>query len=544
MTRNLLGAALRIALLGSLPLLVGASPAPDSAAVQNPASGPAGTCAAIVGANFGDGVGITSATPIPAAAPGTVSNRFGGVEKSGFPAYCKVEGMINRRIGAGGKPYGIGFELNLPDAWNGRFLLQGGGGSNGVVRPAFGTDAAGDVPALARGFAVLSHDGGHEAPAFNSEFRADQRAALDFAESAVPTATIVGKRITEAHYGRPIGHSYMAGCSTGGRESMQAFQRFPEMFDGIVAGAPAMATGYSNLGMAYAKVQYNQAAPRDDAGLPMPDKTFSAADRKTILSGLLQQCDALDGLADGMIMNVAQCHFRPAKLQCSGAKKDGCLSPAQVGALDRAFAGPMDATGHPVYSSVPFDTGIVDTSGPISGYITNGLPDIFGPPSRDLTMDVDARARALRADGMQRLIDTDAWTNGSTFLGHGGKILFYHGVSDPWFSANFTWDYWQRARDANGAQAWDNASRFYMIPGMSHCRGGNAYDDFDLLGQVVDWVEKGKLPDPVAHRSSDPGDQRPLCPHPAYPRYIGGDPRKASSFTCTAPQAAASGSAS
>src|SRR5690606_30074153 len=294
-------------------------------------------------------------------------------------------------------------------------------------------------------------------------------------------------------YGREIDHSYMTGCSTGGREGMLAAQRYPELFDGIVVGAPAMRTGHSNLAIEYAAVQFNQAAPRDSDGQPLPHRIFSPADRATVLEGLLAQCDNLDGRADGMIMNVAQCHFRPAELQCRGDKADGCLGSSQVKAMELAFAGPRDAAGYPVYVPVPYDTGIVFTGPGLPGYLPTGADGVFGPATRALTIDIDARLRAIEADAAQRLTDTNVWTDLDTFLGRGGKILFFHGVSDPWFSAFDSWDYWQRAAETNGP-AFTEASRYYMNPGMMHCSGGNAYDSFDLLGPLVDWVEKGQAP--------------------------------------------------
>src|SRR5690606_17110599 len=146
------------------------------------------------------------------------------------------------------------------------FLLQGGGGLNGTVGQPLGPVAAGDRPALARGFAVIAHDSGHKGAVFDASFMADQRAALDFAEASVRTVTLVGKAMTERFYTRPIAHSYMTGCSTGGREGMLASQRYPELFDGIIVGAPAMRTGYSNLGIEYTQVMFNRAAPRDEMG--------------------------------------------------------------------------------------------------------------------------------------------------------------------------------------------------------------------------------------------------------------------------------------
>ncbi|MGE5722079.1 MAG: tannase/feruloyl esterase family alpha/beta hydrolase [Sphingomonadales bacterium] len=165
---------------------------------------------------------------------------------------------------------------------------------------------------------------------------------------------------------------------------------------------------------------------------------------------------------------------------------------------------------------------------------------MFGPASRDLTIDLDARVNAIRADAGQRLTDTNVWTNLNTFLDRGGKILFYHGLSDPWFSALDTWDYWQRAARTNGA-AWTRASRFYMVPGMGHCGGGaNTFDQFDLLGAVVDWVEKGKVPQAIPASRRTPPAERPMCPFPSYAHYIGGDPARASSFECRSPALARS----
>jgi feruloyl esterase len=507
-------------------LLTSAAP-PASDAPPERAAAP-GRCAAFASETFGAHVRVTATRHVPAG----TSRQGDGTAAISLPSHCLVSGVIDEREGAGGKKYGIGFALALPDRWNGRFLLQGGGGLNGSVRPPTGPVAAGDRPALARGFAVVSHDSGHTGAVFDNSFMADQRAALDFAEASVRTVTLLAKEMTEAYFGAPVARSYMTGCSTGGREGMLASQRYPELFDGVIVGAPAMRTGNSNLAIEYANVQFNQAAPRDAGGLPVVDRIFSAADRKTLLGGMLAQCDALDGLADGMIANVAGCRFEPQRLQCAAGKADDCLSPAQVGALERAFAGPRDGAGYPLYAPVPYDTGIVETEGPIPGYLPTGKPGVFGPASRALEIDLDSRAHDLRNTASQRLTDTNYWTNLNTFLDRGSKILFFHGVSDPWFSAFDTWDYWQRAAETNGT-AWDNASRFYMNPGMAHCSGGNAHDQFDLLTPLVEWVEKAQAPGtPVSWRSSNPQDQRPLCAYPSYPHYTGGKRTEASSFEC------------
>jgi feruloyl esterase len=487
-------------------------------------------CAALVGQDFGPGIRITGAEEKIAAAPGTVQSGPVRLE-SGLPAYCSVTGIIDQRTGAGGTTYGIRFALALPEQWSGRFLLMGGGGLNGSVAPPYGPVAAGTVPALARGFAVVSQDSGHKGAVFDSSFSKDQRAALDFAEASVRTVTIAAKAITSAYYNKPIAHSYMTGCSTGGREGMLAIERYPELFDGVVIGAPAMRTGDSNLGIEYTQVLLNKISPVGADGKPDVSRLLTADARKTISDGLLNQCDALDGLKDGMIENVAACRFDPAKLVCKSGQTGGCLSAPLAQTLKVAFAGPTDKAGYPIYAPVPFDTGIVATP---MGYLPTGAPGPLGPASKATSIDLDARIHAVRADAMQRLTDTNYWTNLNTFLDRGGKTLFYHGVSDFWFSPWATWDWWQRAAETNGA-AFTDASRFYMIPGMLHCQGGDSFDRFDLLSKVVGWVERGEAPNEVIASRADGSATRPLCPYPSHAQYIAGDATKAESFRCERP---------
>lgn len=502
-------------------------------ALASPAAAQSGdTCAAMAGKAFGDGVKIISAKHVDAGAAATQPG--GPPSAAVLPAHCRVDGMINERKGAGGKTYGIGFAIALPDTWNGRFLLQGGGGLNGSVGLPVGPTASGDKTALARGFAVISHDSGHKGAGFDSSFQADQRATLDFAETSVLTVATLGKKITASYYGKPISRSYMTGCSTGGREGMLATQRYPELFDGVIIGAPAMRTGDSNLGVEYTQVLFNQAAPKGPDGKPIMSQVLNAIDRKTILDGILGQCDALDGLKDGMIENVAQCRFQPAKLLCKGGKKtDGCLSAGQVKALELGLAGPKDKAGYPIYAPMAADTGIVATP---MGYLPTGGPGPFGPPSSATSIDLDARIHEIRNTAWQRLTDTNYWTNLNTYLDRGGKIIFFHGVSDFWFSPMATWDYYQRAAKDNG-KAFTDASRFYMVPGMLHCAGGNSFDQFDMLSKMVDWVEKGEAPQQIiAQRRAPSTETRPLCPFPAHAEYTGGDAKIAESFSCKPPK--------
>jgi Tannase and feruloyl esterase len=499
---------------------------------------PAVQCSALVGLKLpGSSMVIEKATEVPQAPPGTVEYMPPAPMTVGvaIPRHCRAEGEIDKRIGAGGKPYAIGFAIALPNRWNGRFLFQGGGGLNGTIRPPLGVVAAGATPALARGFAVVSTDSGHKGAVFDRSFFADQEAALNFANSSVGKVTTVAKAIVARYYGRGARYSYFTGCSTGGREGMLASERYPEEFDGIVSGDPAMNTGMSNLGLAWFNHAMTEIAPKDAAGNPQPTKAFSDADRKLVVDGIGKACDAADGVADGMILNPGQCHFDPAVLQCQAGKSDACLSSQQVGALKTAFAGPKDSRGVQPYPPFQLDTGI-DAPGRIPGILRSaGASPVTAKPYS--TIDVDALEERVEANGETDLTKTVNWTNLNSFFGHGGKILFFHGWSDPWFSPLDTLGYYQRmAKDSGGLEAVRaHSSRIFLVPGMGHCRGGAAtLDQFDLLTAVVDWVERGRAPDSVIATGGDfPGRSRPLCAWPQHAQYKGtGNPEDAANFEC------------
>ena len=198
-----------------------------------------------------------------------------------FPAHCRVDGVIDERTGRDGKSYGIGFAVALPASWNGRFLFQGGGGLNGSVQPPLGAQYAGEQSALARGFAVASTDSGHQGAVFDGSFLQDQQATLNFLYQAVGEVTVVAKQIIAQHYRKANDRAYFVGCSTGGREAMMMSQRFPGYFDGIVAGAPAMRTSFSNLGLRHAATALNAVAPASANGRPETRAALSEADRRT-----------------------------------------------------------------------------------------------------------------------------------------------------------------------------------------------------------------------------------------------------------------------
>ena len=476
---------------------------------------------------------ITRAVAVPAGQAQGARGAAGPM----LPAHCRVDGRIDRRTGSDGKTYGIRFAIALPDNWTGQFLQQGGGGLNGTVAEPRGTQATGDQSALARGFAVVTTDTGHESSggSFDGSFMQDQQAALDFEFVAIGRVAVLAKEIIENYYSRPPAYSYYVGCSTGGREAMLMAQRYPTYFDGIVAGAPAMRTGHSNLATRTDTVALNRIAPKGADGKPIAGGALSDGDRRAIVAKILDVCDARDGVKDGMIFDVTGCNFTPANLQCPAGKTEGCLSAEQVAALNTGFAGPRDSRGNQVYPGFFFDTGITATGGGIPGLIATGTSPI-GPPTAAVEQNVDEEAARVNSNPVSTLGDTWTWTNLNTFASHGGKLLFYHGVSDPWFSAKDTIDYYQRMTAANGGEAkvkdW---SRLFLSPGMGHCQGGaGALDTFDLLTPLVNWVEKKAAPESVtANGRAFPGRSRPLCAFPAYAQYRGqGDSEKAENFVC------------
>jgi feruloyl esterase len=491
---------------------------------------PADSCAGLMKFKS-PSVEITKATPV--AAGTTEPNPYGPGHSAPLPAYCRVEGVINRRTGVGGEEFGINFALAMPEHWNGNFLMQGGGGGNGVVLPPLGLIAAGDTPALMRGFAVISTDTGHKSHggAFDFGFMKDEQAYLDFAYLANVQVAGLAKQLIAQYYAKPAAHSYFTGCSTGGREGMVLSQRYPAAFDGIISGDPAMRTGLSNLAIGkWIPIAFNQVAPKDANGKPIIEQSITDQDRKLIKDALMNQCDAKDGVADGLISDPLACDFDPEILACkgSGAKGDSCLTPEKAAAIKKALAGPKTSNGTAVYPGFLYDTGI--TSGPpFRGLLSPG-PGLFGPAPTELTLDVDKETLA----DIQPLVDSMS-TNLTTFSGHGGKLIFYHGDSDPWFSPLDTFTYYKDMAAANGGlEAVSTWSQFYFVPGMSHCAGGQSLDQFDLLGAMVNWVEKGTVPASVtATGKAFPGRSRPLCAYPRHAQYKGtGDTEDANNFEC------------
>jgi hypothetical protein len=236
-----------------------------------------------------------------------------------------------------------------------------------------------------------------------------------------------------------------------------------------------------------------------------------------------------------MIFNTRQCSFDPVPLTCTGPKTDACLTPAQVSALARGFAGPKNSRGIQSYPAFPWDSGISSEGVVIPGILVTGARSPVLPPFLE-TINIDEIEDRLTSDGMDRLQATAQWTNLNSYFARGGKILFFHGVSDPWFSALDTVGFYERMAETSGGmqKVRANSSRTYLVPGMGHCTSGATLEDFDLLQALVEWVEDAKAPDwVIATGPAFPGRSRPLCAYPQYAAYKGqGDPENASSFEC------------
>lgn len=465
---------------------------------------------------------------------------------SEVPAHCLFQVVVDpRESGQPDLSYGTGIEVRLPQAWNGRLLVQGGGGMNGVLNPALG-NVAGAPSALNRGFAVVSTDSGHRGRnSGDSRFAADQQAKLDFAYQAIPRATREAKQIVDRYYGRKPEYSYFMGCSTGGREAMMSAQRLPLEFDGVVAGNAAFNFSRLVVNQIWSLQAVAKAAPRDAQGRPQYSRAFTDAQLKGVAAAVLRQCDGLDGLEDGMINDHKACRFDPAVLSCGAGGGENCLSDVQVQALRDVFGGARNSRGESLYGAFPWDTGIglpawrgmhfgngdgVPANAILGGdtlrnyVLTPAQPDL-DPLKFDFDRDF---VRTLESAAITDAVATDH----STFAGRGAKMIIYHGLSDQGMAAGPLIDWYERIRPAaaGGPQQW---ARLFLVPGMTHCAGGQSTDEFDMLTAIQDWVEKGRAPDRVvATGRAFPGKSRPLCPYPQVARYQGGNPDDAASFAC------------
>jgi hypothetical protein len=550
----------------------------SAARAANPAATPDSACAQVRNKTVPAsamalptaGAVVTSATQIDAGVT---------VDRVALPGYCKVLGSIHA---VDPTAPAILFELDLPTTWNRKLLMLGGGGFNGTI-----PNTAGNVPAgpydrpvpLARGYAVVGSDSGHQAPktpqaplkpGMDASFALNREALRNYTGDALKKTHDAAAYLIRMRYGvNKPDKAYFAGGSTGGREALEVVQRWPNDWDGTIAWYPAW--NHVSLVLQVGRVAQALAAP----GAWLNEKK-----RKALFEAALEACDRLDGVADGVVSNVAACNakFDPATallngspLRCAGGADlgDACLSAAQIRAL-RVFNTPIEfepalasgETHYPGYNLYGSDLGMARDS-PVQPFVT-ALALGTVPPTASLmpgespavSVFWDQWARfvfasapnfdplalnpvtrgTLRAhiDDLSRTLDVNR-TDYSAFANKGGRILLAHGTADVLVSTRSTEEYFTRIQATMGAAKVQQFLRFYEVPGYGHAVSTVFNASWDSLTALENWVERGVAP--AAQTVSDsigvPGRTRPLCEYPRWPKYRGsGDVNSAASFDC------------
>ncbi len=442
--------------------------------------------------------------------------------KDAVPAFCEVAGTLTPAAGSN-----IGVVYRLPAAWNGKVYGVGGGGwiGNTAVQTV--------AEALGKGYATMSTDAGHPiGNVWDNAWAVNPEQAKDFSYRAIHEMTAAGKKVAPAYYGNAVDRSYYVGCSTGGRMGLMEAQRFPSDYDVIVAGAPVY-----TLQVQTSSVLRTNVFSRSGG--------FSAGDLKLAENAALAECDANDGLKDGLINNPRACHWNPKTIQCSGAKTDQCLSAAQVTALQTLYDGikspdgqwamlPMSRGGETTWSFFTATDG--KGNDPTRGGGLVGLEPVIFPgrkvdwanfsPATDVP--------AVRASEFAQMYEARD-PNLSPFFNRGGKLLMWHGESDAGPSPVGTNDY-VRAVMAQSPRA-SSQMRYFLAPGVGHCGGGPGADVQPLLSTIEAWDSSGKAPDTMVGSKRDGSLTRPHCAWPKVAHYKGsGDANDPKSWSCVARQ--------
>tara|TARA_R110002167_G_scaffold144413_4_gene334646 strand:+ start:175 stop:1764 length:1590 start_codon:yes stop_codon:yes gene_type:complete len=472
------------------------------------------------------------------------------------PAYCYVRGLS-------GPSTHYHVQLPLPGNWNARFLQWGDGGKDGDL------DFANHR--LAEGYAVANSNTGHDnAVEPGSQFGFNNRQAeIDFGYRSVHLTVMAGKALAQAYYRSEPSYSYFEGCSTGGRQGLMEAQRFPNDFDGIVAGAPVNYYQAMNA----AGVWWLQRLFKDDFAGNLAvdtdgDGSFDSVKLLDVLNDrVLEKCDANDGIRDGLLSNPMSCEFEPqrdlADLMCSSSVAgDSCFTPAQVQTITDFYSGPLDRSGQVLYPGKALGSerewvnlyvpnaangnGPSMLMGPAGDHVNYlfyendpgvVIPDMTRPthvPGRNaalpefswLEFDINDLADG-KASLMQSIMDATDPDLTRFLEENDGKLLLYHGWSDSLSSAKATVGYFNTMVETTyGGQmsAAMDSTRLFLAPGMGHCGGGPGPNNWDKLPALVDWVEQGKAPDSITATHSSNGsvdNERLLCPYPQQSIFTG-----------------------
>jgi hypothetical protein len=465
-----------------------------------------------------------------------------------LPAFCRVTAELKPA-----KDSDIKIEVWMPAAgWNGKYQGVGNGGFAGAVT------YQGLAGAVKAGYATASTDTGHAAGGTSAGWALGHPDRIvDFGYRAIHEMTVKAKAIIKAFYGDDPKRNYFASCSNGGRQALMEAQRYPEDYDGIIAGAPA--NFWTHLLTAGA---WDMQATQGDAASYIP-----AAKIPAISAGVLKACDAQDGVTDGLVSDPQSCHFDPATIQCQDADSNSCLTAPQVAALKKMYAGPTNSKGEKIFPGrVPggeegqggwplWITGAAPGTSLMYQFTTNFFPNmVFDDPAWSFkTFNFDSGVKLADDKQAANLNSNDA--NMKAFEKRGGKLIIYHGWSDAAISAFNTVDYYNRVVAAMGPRDTASFLRVFMVPGMQHCGGGPGPNSFGQLGlgtalpdpqhsiysALEQWVEKGVAPERIVatkyvsdlNAAQGVKMTRPLCPYPQAARYKGtGDSNDEANFVC------------
>lgn len=506
-----------------------------------PTASAAQSCESLATLTFPDTI-VTSATLV-AAGPFMISGQLPSSKTTTLPAFCRVQATV--------KPT-ITLEIWLPSAdWNGNFEAVGNGGFAG------GISYSAMVSALKSGYAVASTDTGHTGGPGRVDWAlGDRELVVDFGYRAVHEMTLKAKTIIASFYGTVPRFSYFNGCSNGGRQGLTEAQRYPEDYDGILAGAPAN----NWIGFEAGSMLWFTLATLEDPESYIPTDKLAAIDDASLAA-----CDAVDGIKDGLIDDPRKCRFDPAALRCKGVDSAGCLTGKQVEALRKVYAGPPPLNGKQIYPPIlpggerGWSSFMTDPA-PFKSMSYNAAVDFFKymvyeDPNWDFRRWNFAKGMPYTEEKLSAILDA-VDPNLRTFRARGGRLLMYQGWSDPVVSPLNTINYYedvitligkQEAAAKNETHVSSSNSttpetgvRLFMVPGMNHCGGGPGPTKFDAFGPLVTWVEHKEAPQEIkgSHVTNDVVERtRPLCPYPMVAQYAGrGSINDAVNFSCRLPR--------
>jgi Tannase and feruloyl esterase len=460
---------------------------------------------------------ITSATMVPAT--------------GSTPAYCNVFATVAPQTD---------IQVQLPTNWKSRYLHLGGAGFDGTIPTT--APASYNVGLLAEGYAIGASNGGHRAAQYpGATFAGNQQLVLAYAYTAIGDTDTVARALIQAYYGRPANHRYFDGCSNGGKNASLAASRFRKDYDGVIGGdgvwghADERVGGGDMAGLTavWARV-VNVTSTVNPATFPLKLTALYNAE--------VAKCDALDGIADGIISNPGKCHFDPAALACpAGLDTPSCLTPTEVTAVKTLQSDLL--LNHEVIGA-PYGLGnlVSGLSAVVGGGQVLGqgfLAMAYNNPAFSISSFNLERDFAFISNQFGLIDDMTGPLNGvASYVSEGGKLIVWTGGEDPLVPTADSVRFVERLRDVVDATGRDNV-RLYTLPGVNHCGGGPGADTIDLLTPISNWVENGVPPtNLIASKLNAAGTvtfTRPLCPFPQWPKYTGGNGNSASSFTCVTP---------